>query len=164
MNRKSTPIPEPIAQLQRQLDQFRSTQPGRTRLPESRWQAAIELARQHGVSSVAHPLRLDYTGLKERLGAAPSFRRKTSKPAFVELVGPGPGQPEECVIELESCGGSRMRIQWKTSAPLIHTCQLCGANSFDYLTELQRHAQELAAIPAEWMPWNYRQTLERAGV
>ena len=27
MNRKSTPIPEPIAQLQRQLDQFRSTQP-----------------------------------------------------------------------------------------------------------------------------------------
>jgi transposase len=47
---------------------------------------------------------------------------------------------------------------------LIHTCQLCGANSFDYLTELQRHAQELAADPAEWMPWNYRQTLARAGV
>jgi len=47
---------------------------------------------------------------------------------------------------------------------LIHTAELCGANSFDYLTELQRHAQELAAHPAEWMPWNYRQTLERAGV
>ena len=30
---------------------------------------------------------------------------------------------------------------------LIHTCQLCGANSFDYLTELQRHAQELATKP-----------------
>jgi transposase len=44
---------------------------------------------------------------------------------------------------------------------LIHTCQLCGANSFDYLTELQRHAQELATSPAEWMPWNYRETLER---
>jgi transposase len=44
---------------------------------------------------------------------------------------------------------------------LIHTCQLCGANSFDYLTELQRHAEELAANPAEWMPWNYRETLER---
>jgi transposase len=47
---------------------------------------------------------------------------------------------------------------------LIHTCQLCGANSFDYLIELQRHAQQLAAKPAEWMPWNYRQTLDRAGV
>src|ERR1035437_7019459 len=42
---------------------------------------------------------------------------------------------------------------------LIHTCQLCGVNSFDYLVELQRHAQELAARPAEWMPWNYRETL-----
>ena len=47
---------------------------------------------------------------------------------------------------------------------LIHTCQLCGANSFDYLIELQRHARELAACPAEWMPWNYRQTLARIGV
>lgn len=47
---------------------------------------------------------------------------------------------------------------------LIHTCQLCGINSFDYLIELQRHATELAAHPADWMPWNYRDTLARAGV
>ena len=47
---------------------------------------------------------------------------------------------------------------------LIHTCQLCGANSFDYLVELQRHSQELAACPTEWMPWNYRETLARIGV
>ena len=47
---------------------------------------------------------------------------------------------------------------------LIHTCQLSGANSFDYLVELQRHAGELAASPAEWMPWNYRETLARLAV
>ena len=47
---------------------------------------------------------------------------------------------------------------------LIHTCQLCGANSFDYLVELQRHARELAADPAEWMPWSYRETLARVTV
>jgi hypothetical protein len=47
---------------------------------------------------------------------------------------------------------------------LIHTCQLGGANSFDYLMELQRHAGELAAKPAEWMPWNYRETLAQVGV
>jgi transposase len=45
---------------------------------------------------------------------------------------------------------------------LIHTCQLCGVNSFEYLTELQRHARELAAGPSEWMPWNYRETLARS--
>lgn len=44
---------------------------------------------------------------------------------------------------------------------LIHTCELNGANPFDYLTELQRHAGELRENPSEWMPWNYRQTLER---
>ena len=30
---------------------------------------------------------------------------------------------------------------------LIYTCQLNRANPFDYLTELQRHADELAASP-----------------
>jgi hypothetical protein len=60
VNRKNTPaIPEAILQLQRQLDQFRSTQPRRTKLPESLWQAAVELARQYGVYPVAHPLRLE---------------------------------------------------------------------------------------------------------
>jgi len=44
---------------------------------------------------------------------------------------------------------------------LIHTCELNGANPFDYLTELQRHAAELAAHPPAWMPWNYRETLAR---
>jgi hypothetical protein len=42
---------------------------------------------------------------------------------------------------------------------LIHTCELNGANPFDYLTELQRHAAELKGNPAEWMAWNYRETL-----
>ena len=42
---------------------------------------------------------------------------------------------------------------------LIYTCEFCGANPFDYLTELQRHAAELAAHPQNWMPWNYRDTL-----
>ena len=117
MNLKSTPIPAPIAQLQRQLDQFRSTQPRRAKLPESLWQTAVELARQHGVYSVAHPLRLDYMGLKKRLGGAPSLRRKAMKPAFVELIAPHPATLEECIIEFEASRGGRIRIQWKASAP-----------------------------------------------
>jgi len=42
---------------------------------------------------------------------------------------------------------------------LIHTCELCDANSFHYLTELQRHAAAVAAEPGNWMPWSYRKTL-----
>jgi transposase len=42
---------------------------------------------------------------------------------------------------------------------LIHTCELAGVNAFDYLSQLQRHAAELRANPAAWMPWNYQQHL-----
>jgi transposase len=42
---------------------------------------------------------------------------------------------------------------------LIYTCQLNEANPFDYLTQLQRHADRVAASPALWMPWNYRAAL-----
>jgi hypothetical protein len=36
-------IPEPIAQLQLQLDEIRSTRPRGKKLPDSVWQAAVEL-------------------------------------------------------------------------------------------------------------------------
>lgn len=42
---------------------------------------------------------------------------------------------------------------------LIYTCELNGANPFEYLTELQRHAASVAAAPQNWMPWNYQATL-----
>ena len=44
---------------------------------------------------------------------------------------------------------------------LTHTCELNGANPFDYLTELQRHSEELKRRPSEWMPWSYREALSR---
>ena len=45
---------------------------------------------------------------------------------------------------------------------LIHTCELNGANAFDYLTELQKRAEEVAENPSAWMPWNYHETVARA--
>jgi transposase len=47
---------------------------------------------------------------------------------------------------------------------LIHTSESCGGNPFDYLTQLQRHAAELAKDPGRWMPWNYRATLDEAAL
>jgi len=118
MNHKiAAPVPEAITQLQRQLEQFRSSRPGRTKLPESLWQAAVELARQYGIYAVAHPLRLDYTRLKQRLGGMPSQSRKQNQPAFVELIGGGGAALPECVIEFESRAGDKMRIQWKAAVP-----------------------------------------------
>ena len=35
---------------------------------------------------------------------------------------------------------------------LIHTCQLNDAATFDYLTDLQRHTDELSVNHQNWMP------------
>jgi hypothetical protein len=99
------------------LDQYRSTQSRRAKLPESLWQAAVELARQYGVHSVAHPLRLDYMRLKKRLNGMTDPQRTSPSMAFVELVSPQAAKREECVIEFESTNGGKMRIQWKATAP-----------------------------------------------
>ena len=44
---------------------------------------------------------------------------------------------------------------------LIHTAELSGANPFDYLVALQRHAAHVKAAPGEWMPWNFSKALAR---
>ena len=70
--------------------------------------------------SVAHPLRLDYMGLKKRVGGpggVSRLRRKASQPAFVELIAPQTATLQECVIEFESLGGGKVRIQWKAAVP-----------------------------------------------
>jgi hypothetical protein len=113
---RSAKIPEAILHLQQQLDQWRGVQKGRTKLPESFWQAAVDLAKQYGVFRTAQPLRLDYTRLKQRLSGA-AQRQASSRPAFVELVRPQPAEMEECVIEFESAQGGKMRVRWRSNTP-----------------------------------------------
>ena len=42
---------------------------------------------------------------------------------------------------------------------LIHTCELCTANPFDYLVSLREHSDEVKAHPDQWMPWNYERAV-----
>ena len=42
---------------------------------------------------------------------------------------------------------------------LIHTAELNGIAPFEYLVALQRHHQEVALDPSEWLPWTYEATL-----
>lgn len=45
---------------------------------------------------------------------------------------------------------------------LIYTAELDGAASFDYLTQLLKHPEEVRRGPHEWMPWNYQATVAGA--
>lgn len=108
-------VAEPILQLQRQLEQFRSSHRHRARIPEALWDLAVGLAREHGLYAVAHPLRLDYAQLKRRLAGARTVtgKKQAAPPRFVELI--AAHSAAECVIEFESGSGGKMRIQWKGS-------------------------------------------------
>lgn len=117
MPRKSKPIPEALVPLQQQFEQFRALHRPRAKLPEGLWASAAELAKQHGLYTVAHALRLDYVGLKKRVAGSARRRRKAAAPRFIELIAPGLPKLEECVIEFESARGAKMRIQWKAAAP-----------------------------------------------
>jgi hypothetical protein len=120
MPKQTVPVSESITELQAQLEQFRSTHPPRTRLPQSVWQSAAEVARCHGIYVVAHSLRLDYCTLKKHVSGSPesSFRRgKKPQPKFVELIGAARERVDEYLIDFESARDGKLRIHCKTNTP-----------------------------------------------
>jgi transposase len=48
-----------------------------------------------------------------------------------------------------------------TFMTLIYSAEINGKEPFDYLVALLRHADQAAESPANWMPWNYRETLSK---
>jgi hypothetical protein len=74
----------------------------------------VRLARRYGVSPIAQALRVNYNGLKRRLGPPPSrpvCAVDAAPPAFVEM----PLQPwrhgQQWVIELEDSGGCKLTLR-----------------------------------------------------
>jgi hypothetical protein len=114
MSVEKTAIPDDLLQLSHRLEQWRSTQPPRTRLPEPIWEAAVEMAQRHGVHRTAKALRMDNMALKKRLPASAPPEPPTP-PVFLELLTPPAVVPMECVVELESACG-RMRVTTKGEA------------------------------------------------
>ena len=43
---------------------------------------------------------------------------------------------------------------------LIYTCELSGANAFDYLNQLQLNTADVTKFPDYWMPWNYLKNIQ----
>ena len=43
---------------------------------------------------------------------------------------------------------------------LIHTCNLAGESPYEYFIQLQEHKQEVKENPKDWMPWNFKATLQ----
>ena len=109
-------VPTSLSLARRQLDQWRSRQQGRKRLPGELWSKAVALARKHGINRTARTLGLKYDSLKKHLEAAlpESSGPGTAGPEFLELL-PRTMMPSslECMIELEDGSGGKMRMHVK---------------------------------------------------
>jgi len=130
MARESLDIPHSMRKVYRRFERWRSAHTARLPIPERLWAAAVELAREHGVSPTAQALHLEYGKLrrlmesaspvvKSRMVKAPTARRSRpiAPPAFVELMPSPTASLSECVIELQGRRG-KMRIHWNgTTAP-----------------------------------------------
>jgi hypothetical protein len=119
MVQEASTAPDDVQQLRRGFDEFRSTQASRSRLPETLWAAAAELAKRYGVNPTARALRLDYTGLRKRVenwGQPKPKKGAVPQPAFLELLPPVSGAVTNCSVEVESVQGGKLRLELKAVA------------------------------------------------
>src|SRR3954453_16825079 len=119
MKPEAADVQEELERLRRRFEEFRNTRPGHSRLPESLWAAAAELAKRYGVNPTARALRLDYTGLRKRVENRDRPKPKTRAappPAFVELLTPVSGAVTNCSVEVESVQGGKLRLELKAVA------------------------------------------------
>lgn len=86
------------------LAAWRRTKEPRSRIPESLWELAVELAEKHGVHRTARTLKLDYYSLKKRVESAVG-RGDEGDSAFLELPATLAPVPE-CVIQFEDSRGT----------------------------------------------------------
>src|SRR5439155_19519047 len=114
MSCEKTAIPEDLLQMSQPLTESRSANPPRTRLPETIWEAAAEMAQRHGLHCTTKALRMDYTRLKKRSPAC-NQKIRPEPSALLELLAPPATGPMEYVVEWESARG-RMRVATKGSA------------------------------------------------
>jgi hypothetical protein len=97
--------------VRREFERWRESRKPGARIPDALWQAAAEVAREHGMSRTSLDLRLDYNSLKKRMEPAPESRDS----GFVEIPLVPVAVPGTCesMIEIEDEHGTRMRVELK---------------------------------------------------
>ena len=118
MKSRKQPSPIILTQVERvrkRFEHWRRTRKKRSRIPEQLWNAAVAVAESYGVNPTARALGLDYYELKKRLDSGPGAAvvEKQGIKTFVEVVPAPSALHPECVVELESAKGTKMRIHLK---------------------------------------------------
>jgi len=123
-----------LEDLEQRFKRWRESRKRGDRIPTQLWEAAAEMAREHGVPRIANRLRLNAVFLNRRMeGAAsqaPASNADKVDTEFVELFAAPPlaaaaAVMRECVIELENERGAKMRVELNGAglAGLAHLCR-----------------------------------------
>jgi len=135
MGRKKTRLTDVrLEPLRRQIERWRGTRTKRSPMPESLWQGAAALAREHGVYAAAQELGLSYGSLRTRAEAEEPGRARAkgeglARATFVELgagpIGAAP-MPGGLIVEVTGRSGQRLTVRLHGSeldvAELIRAC------------------------------------------
>ena len=110
-------LPAKLARGRERFEKWRRKHKTYRRLPEYLWSAAAKLAGKYGLNRTARALRLDYGGLKKRMGAsvAASSSQAVVEPKFLQVLGSELTAASECIIECENINGIKLRIHLKGS-------------------------------------------------
>jgi len=88
-SKKQKAIPESVAALRVQIDEWRGSKGPKHRMPRKLWEAAARLAKRYGVSLVAESLALGYTSLKQKAhGNWGPVKKETNAGVFVDITPP----------------------------------------------------------------------------
>lgn len=119
-SRTSGTEPPQLQPLVQRLKAWRTTRTRGQRIPDDLWEAAVDVARVHGLNRTAAALKLSYYDLQRRISGV-RVPRKGRVPAagFVELapLGPPAGLGEEGTLELVQGSGARLILRLPNASP-----------------------------------------------
>lgn len=127
MARQRREVDARLERLAGRFARWRAGRPRGARIPATLWAAAVKLAADLGLSRTATALGVSYYSLKGRCEEAEQLAPAAcspTQPLFVELP-PTNLSARECVIELESADGSKMRMHFKGDLPDVASLAHC---------------------------------------
>ncbi len=116
MARKDGALPARVHGLRTRIEHWRRHRDSRA-MPEKLWEAAVFLARLHGIAPISRALRLDYGALKRRVAGAEAGVEKRGPTRFVELGAEsllGRSTIDGPAVELWGADGSRLVVRLST--------------------------------------------------
>lgn len=119
MTPNSSALPRRLEAARRRFEAWRSTRQGKDRIPQTLWRRAAICGSVYGIYRTARALGLDYQCLKRRveaIGAPVNGARKA--PAFIEVPSVPAHGRAECIVELSSPRGTKIRLElWGRAVP-----------------------------------------------